>query len=154
MGHINIMNIIGYIFIPLVTWEIAVTFMVGFYFPLIDSKNKEKKISWYSDILVVGLRRARNYKWEIFFASVSGTIFTDIYIFFQGFIQGQLISFLYRIIGIVLLVILLFGKSYKIASSPSYSPKKSIRFLWKGFLNPFKKSNLLELKNFIEEEVG
>ncbi len=146
------MNVIGYLFIPLVTWGITLTFIVGFYFPLIYLKSKEEKISWYSDVLVVGLRRARNYKWGIFFASGSGTVITDIYIFFQGFIQGQLISTLYRIIGIVLLVILLFGKGYKIASTPPYSPAKSKKLLWGGFLNPFKKSNLQELKNFIEKK--
>lgn len=153
MEYINIMRIIGYIFIPFVTWEITLTVIVGFYFPLIHSKGKDKKISWYNDVLIVGLRRARNYKWGIFFASVSGIVFTDIYIFFQGFVQGQLISLLYRIIGTVLLVIFLFGKGYKIASSPPYSPPESTKLLWRGFLNPLKKSNLQKLKNFLEKNM-
>jgi hypothetical protein len=154
MKYINIMRIIGFIFIPLVTWEITLTIIVGFYFPLIHLKGKDKKISWYNDVLVAGLRRGRNYKWEIFFASVGGIVLTDIYIFFQDFVQGQFISPLYRIMGTVLLVVFLFGKGYKIASSPPYSPPKSIKLLWRGFLNPLQKSNLQKLKNFLEKDMG
>jgi len=148
MEYTNVMRIIGYIFIPLVTWEITLTIIVGFYFPLIHSKGKGRKLSWYNDVLEVGLRRAREYAWEIFFASVGGIVLTDIYIFFQDFVKGQLISPLYRIIGTVLLIIFLFGKGYKIASSPPYSPVESTRLLWRGFLNPLKKSNLQKLKRF------
>ena len=148
------MSIIGYTFVPFVTWEIALTILVGFYFPLLHSKRKGHNVNWYSEVFLVGLKRARNYKWEIFFASISGIVFTDIYIFFQDFARGQILSFLYRIIGIAFLVTLLFGKSYKIASHPPFSIKKSIRFLWGGFLNPFKKSNLKKLKNFLEKDRG
>ena len=76
---------------------------------------------------------------------------TDIYIFFQDFARGQILSFLYRIVGIAFLVTLIFGKSYKIASHPPFFKKKSIMFLRGVFLNPFNKSNLKKLKKLSRE---
>lgn len=157
--YLSDLGITGLLLAPFLIWIIGVIFWTGFFFPIVEafSKNKENGERFekkYKYIWKMGSRRTIYYKWEILFSSASGIVFTNIYWLILSLSEEFLPSFLYIIILFVSsfsLVTLLFAKGNSIMSNKSTSPIRSFKYLFWGFQNPFKKSELDKMREVVKK---
>lgn len=153
------MGIWGAVIAPFAIWGLGEILWVGFFFPLVralkDRKSKSEAggIEW-KYVWLVGSRRVKSYKYEIFFGSVGGVVIMDVYWMCINLADEFLPSFLYVIISFIstfLFCILLFSKGNSIMSNPPSSPLRSLKFIWGGFMNPFNQTEVSKMRDVVIE---
>lgn len=156
--YIGNLGIAEFVLVPFLIWLTAECFWVGFFFPLVealrdravrgDKVEKGRRYVWK-----IGFHRILHYKWEIFFSSLNGILIMDIYHMVLVLTDEFLPSFMYVIIlstSSLLFGTLLFAKGNSIMSEASPSLAGSIKYLLGGFQNPFKKSEISEMREVVK----
>jgi len=122
------MGLLGLLLPPFLIWGLGEVLWVGFFFLLVEilknrSKKENKIENRWKYVWNLGLRRTFGYKWEFFFASLSGIVILDIYWMILELANKFLPSFLYVIVLVTsgfALVSLLFSKGSGIMSKASF----------------------------------
>ncbi len=164
IAYLREMGVMGFILAPFLIWLVGEILWVGFFFPSVkalrDRVEKSEKIEGrWKYVWSLGSRRAISYTWEIFFASLGGIVVTDIYWMILGLTEQFLPPYMYIIVTFIstfLLGTLLFAKGNGIMSETPSSPIGGVKYLWGGFINPFKTSHVSkihEIVNTVNEEL-
>ncbi|MCF7889775.1 hypothetical protein K9M78_00985 [Candidatus Bipolaricaulota bacterium] len=159
LAEIVEMGIWGAVIAPFAIWGLGEILWVGLFFPLVKalkdiSEKRERARIECKHALILGCRRVKSYKWEIFFASVGGVLILDIYWMFINLADDFLPSFLYVLILFIstfLLCILLFSKGNGIMSSSPAPTLRSMKFIWGGFMNPFDETKVSKMRDVVIE---
>ena len=124
---------------PLVIWSISGYFLIGFLSALKQENDRDNKC--VKKLLLLGLRKTSENMWALIFTTIHLTILTIILFTFAGVIRGIFPNIPENIVDSIVLIMLttvFFGKYKKIRNSHPTSFFSSLKFLYKGFSNPFR----------------